>query len=40
LLHIDLARPLPEAKARRIEIKSGANAAQRRPTIDVSGKEG
>ena len=40
LLHIDLARPLPEAKARRIEIKSGTSAAERRPTIDVSGKEG
>lgn len=44
LLHIDLARPQPEAKARRIEIKSGTANAARRPTIDmrgdVSGKEG
>jgi molecular chaperone IbpA len=40
LLHIDLARPQPEPTARRIEIKSGAAAQARRPTIDVSGKEG
>jgi HSP20 family molecular chaperone IbpA len=37
LLHIDLARPQPEPKARRIEIKPGA-AAPRARAIDVSGK--
>jgi HSP20 family molecular chaperone IbpA len=38
LLHVDLARPQPEPKARRIEIKPGAAAPARPRTIDVSGK--
>ncbi|MCM0021529.1 MAG: Hsp20 family protein [Tagaea sp.] len=39
LLHIDLARPQPEPKARRIEIKAAAGAAPARTrAIDVSGK--
>jgi HSP20 family molecular chaperone IbpA len=36
LLHVDLARPQPEPKARRIEIKPAA--AARAKTIDVAGK--
>jgi HSP20 family molecular chaperone IbpA len=38
LLHVDLARPQPEPKVQRIEIKPGAAAAPRARTIDVSGK--
>jgi HSP20 family molecular chaperone IbpA len=38
LLHIDLARPQPEPKARRIEIKPAATAPARKRAIDVSGK--
>jgi HSP20 family molecular chaperone IbpA len=40
LLHIDLARPQPEPKARRIEIKASAAAPPRGRAIDVSGKSG
>jgi HSP20 family molecular chaperone IbpA len=40
LLHVDLARPQPEAKVRRIEIKPGADAGGRARTIGVSGKTG
>jgi HSP20 family molecular chaperone IbpA len=38
LLHVDLARPQPEPKARRIEIKAGEPASVRPRAIDVSGK--
>jgi HSP20 family molecular chaperone IbpA len=40
LLHVDLARPQPEAKVRRIEIEPGAGAAGRARPIGVSGKTG
>ncbi|MCA3248140.1 MAG: Hsp20 family protein [Tagaea sp.] len=38
LLHVDLVRPQPEAKARRIEIKAGGAKQARARAIDVSGK--